>query len=84
VIHMTGASTSEDVATGLMFPIALGFGSDGNLYASVPAFGADDGSGMVVQVSGSAPATPAPASCAPIQETLRPPAPATPMASPVA
>jgi len=81
VVHQTGPSTSEDVATGLMLPIALGFSADGGLFASVPAIGSDGGQGMIVQISGP-PATAAPMDCAPVQETLSPAA--SPVASPAA
>jgi len=80
VVHMTGAATSEDVATGLMFPIALSFGPDGELYYATPAIGANMGEGMIVRLDsgmgtpvatdGAAPA------CSPIPETIAPPAPA--------
>lgn len=85
VVKQTGPSTSEDVATGLMLPIALNFGPDGGLYASMPAIGAANGEGMIAWVGGtamSASATPmAMGSCTPIPETLTA---ATPMASPMA
>jgi sugar lactone lactonase YvrE len=85
VVKQTGPSTSEDVATGLMFPISLAFGPDGGLYAAVPAIGADQGQGAIVWVGGAAMAASASApmpSCAPIEQTLSPAA--TPMATPVA
>lgn len=47
IVHQTGPNSSENVATGLMFPIALRFGPDGALYVSQPAFGADRGTGTV-------------------------------------
>ena len=87
VVKQTGKSTSEDVATGLMLPIALGFGPDGGLYASVPAIGADQGQGAIVWVGGtpmSASAATPMASCAPIPETLSPASAGTPMATPAA
>jgi hypothetical protein len=83
IVKMTGPSTSEDVATGLMLPVALGIASDGSFYVTVPAIGSDSGNGAILQVGGT-PGTPAAAACAPIPETLRGPAPATPAASPVA
>jgi len=81
VVHQTGPATSEDVATGLALPVALGFSTDGGLYASLPAIGADGGQGMIVQISGT-PAAAAPMDCAPVDETLSPAA--SPVASPVA
>src|SRR5215212_5132460 len=53
IVHQTGPSSSEDVATGLMFPIALAFGSDGDLYVSMPAFGADSGGGTISRLAGT-------------------------------
>jgi hypothetical protein len=86
VVKQTGPSTSEDVATGLMLPVALNFGPDGGLYASMPAIGAANGQGMIAWVGGTgmgASATPmaAGSACTPIAETLTA---ATPMASPMA
>jgi hypothetical protein len=74
IVRQTGPDSMEEVATGLMFPISISFGTDGALYVSMPAFGADDGSGVVARldVAGSAEATPvamaetASADCAPI------------------
>ena len=50
IVHQTGPDSSEDVATGLMFPIALAFGPDGALYVSMPAFGADSGEGTISRI----------------------------------
>jgi hypothetical protein len=50
IVHQTGPDRSENVATGLMFPIALAFGPDGALYVSMPAFGADSGEGTVSRI----------------------------------
>lgn len=73
VVKQTGMNTSEDVATGLMLPISLGFGPDGGLYASMPAIGANGGEGMIAWVGGATPeAVPMGASCVPIPETLSP------------
>src|SRR5215213_2753405 len=52
IVHQTGPSSSEDVATGLMFPIGLDFGGDGGLYVSMPAFGADNGGGTISRIDG--------------------------------
>src|SRR3954470_9772998 len=60
IVHQTGANSSEEIATGLMFPIALHVGTDGALYVSLPAFGADNGEGVVARldVAASVGATP--------------------------
>lgn len=83
VVKQTGATTSENVATGLMFPISMGFGPDGGLYVAMPAIGAENGSGAILWVGGTklsgAPST---ATCTPIAETLSPAA--TPAATPAA
>ncbi len=84
VVKQTGMNTSEDVATGLMLPVSLGFGPDGGLYASMPAIGANGGEGMIAWVGGATPGdVPTAASCLPIAETLSPmmatPAAATPI-----
>jgi hypothetical protein len=87
VVKQTGPSSSQDVATGLMLPVALGFGPDGGLYAAMPAIGANQGQGAIVWVGGTASASGAATpmtSCAPIPETLSPAMPATPMATPAA
>jgi hypothetical protein len=88
VVRMTGASTSEEVVTGLMLPIGLAIGPDGGLYVSSPAIGANMGEGVIMRVGevagmatpGAMPMPEAPATCAPIPETLAPSAPATPVA----
>jgi hypothetical protein len=51
-----------------MFPISLGFGPDGGLYVSMPAFGADNGGGTVsrLDLTGAAAAVTPVASCAPV------------------
>jgi hypothetical protein len=60
IVRQTGLDSSEVVADGLMFPISLGFGPDGALYVSMPAVGAQDGSGTIgrLDLAGGA-ATPA-------------------------
>jgi sugar lactone lactonase YvrE len=65
VVRQTGPDRSEDVATGLMFPIALRFGPDGALYVAMPAIGADQGGGMIARLpmSGEATAATAPPTC---------------------
>ncbi|MGH2560354.1 MAG: ScyD/ScyE family protein [Thermomicrobiales bacterium] len=88
VVRQTGPDTLENVASGLMLPIALDFSPDGDLYVALPALGADRGEGAIVRldlmgVPGSPAAsgsddTPA---CSPIPQTLESPhAEATPVA----
>jgi hypothetical protein len=62
IVHQTGPASAENVATGLMFPISLGFGPDGGLYVSQPAFGADTGGGTVSRLD----LTGAPAAATPV------------------
>src|SRR4051794_1776000 len=52
IVHQTGPDSSEDLATGLMFPIGLAFGADGGLYVSMPAAGADNGGGTISRIAG--------------------------------
>jgi sugar lactone lactonase YvrE len=54
IVRMTGPDTFEDVATGLMFPITLDFGPDGGLYVAMPAFGADQGEGVIARIDTAA------------------------------
>jgi hypothetical protein len=67
IVHQTGPDSAEDVATGLMFPIALAFGPDGELYVATPALGADNGGGTISRfdVMGGEAAMSASADCAP-------------------
>jgi len=60
IVRQTGPDSMEEVATGLMFPISMSFGTDGGLYVSMPAFGADNGEGVVarIDVAGAVAATP--------------------------
>ena len=87
VVMQTGPDAMEVVADGLMFPIALDLGPDGAFYLSMPAMGANDGSGVIARLGGDE-ATPAMmgAACAPIAATLFTPAatPAAGMATPIA
>jgi hypothetical protein len=53
VVRQTGPASSEDVATGLMFPIALRVGPDSALYVAMPAIGADHGGGMIARLEPS-------------------------------
>jgi hypothetical protein len=50
IVRQTGPDTGETVASGLDYPVALGFGPDGGLYVSVPAFGADEGNGEIIRL----------------------------------
>jgi hypothetical protein len=91
IVKMTGADSSEEVASGLMFPISLRIGPDGAFYVSMPAVGANDGSGSIVRIeSGMETGTPmagmmqGASNCTPIPETLYTPPAGTPMASPAA
>jgi hypothetical protein len=54
ILRQTGPDAEEVVASGLDYPVALGFGPDGGLYASVPAFGADNGTGEIIRLEASA------------------------------
>lgn len=45
IVRMTGPDTLEEVVTGIDAPVHLGFGSDGALYLTTPAFAPDDGVG---------------------------------------
>lgn len=75
---------SEVIATNLAAPIALDLGLDGtSLYVSMPAIGANDGNGVIVQFRGDA-ETVTPGECEPLAETLFVPdgGQATPVAAP--
>ncbi len=50
LVRQTGPDSQEVVVSGLMFPIALRAAPDGALYIALPALGADDGSGQIIQV----------------------------------
>jgi hypothetical protein len=50
LVRQTGPDSMEAIVSGLMFPIALDVGPNGALYIALPALGADDGSGQIVQV----------------------------------
>ena len=50
IVRQSGASSAELVAGGLDFPVAMRFGPDGMLYVALPAFGSNDGSGMLVRM----------------------------------
>ena len=78
----------EVVAEGLDFPAALGTGPDGAVYFVTGALASPTGNGAIVRYApDGSPAEPAPADCAPIEETLSSfpaptPAPAGPTATP--
>jgi sugar lactone lactonase YvrE len=55
VVRMTDTGEWEPIATGLVFPTAMTFGDDGNLYVSNFGFGFPPGAGQVVVVDMSAP-----------------------------
>jgi hypothetical protein len=65
VVRQTGPDTAEEVATGLMLPIAMAFGPDGGLYVASPAIGADNGEGVIMHLTGldGTPAIGMPAPC---------------------
>jgi hypothetical protein len=50
LVRQTGPESLEVVVSGLMFPVALRAAPDGALYIALPALGADDGSGQIVEV----------------------------------
>lgn len=53
IVRQTGPESGEDVATGLMFPITLNVGPDGELYVALPAMGAAGGSGVITRIDSS-------------------------------
>jgi plastocyanin len=70
IVMQTGPDSSQVVAGGLMFPVAMEIGPDGSFYVSTPAIGSNGGDGMIVRL-GDASSTPmSTAACAPISETL--------------
>jgi hypothetical protein len=50
IVRQTGPDSLEEVATGLLLPVSASFGPDGALYVSIPAAGADDGSGVIARL----------------------------------
>jgi hypothetical protein len=90
IVRQTGPASSDDVATGLTFPIALRFGPDGVLDVALPAIGASQGQGVIAQLAlGGATASPSAGmtrtgrTCAPLPSTVAPPhAEATPAGTP--
>jgi plastocyanin len=56
VVRQTGPDSSEPVVTNVDYPVYLGFGPDGALYLTYPAFGPDagEGQGAILRVDPSA------------------------------
>ncbi len=54
VVRQTGPDSHEAVATGLDYPVHLGFGPDGGLYVAGPAIGANDGEGTIMRIDAAA------------------------------
>lgn len=50
VVRQTGPDSAEPIAAGLMFPISLSFGPDGDLFVAMPAMGALDGEGVIARI----------------------------------
>ena len=50
LVRQVGKQRLEEVATELLYPVALDVGPDGAFYVAQPAFGADDGSGVIVRI----------------------------------
>lgn len=77
VVRMTGPDSSEDVVTGLDYPIAMKTGPDGALYVSTPAVGMNP-NGAIIRVDPTAPVPMAwdesmlsPSTCPPIPQASR-------------
>ena len=51
IIRVNGKNDYTEIATGLVFPTAMTFGSDGNLYVSHKGFGFPAGAGEIVKVT---------------------------------
>lgn len=54
LLRQTGSSSYEVVAYGLEYPIDLEIGPDGDFYASMPAFGSNAQSGMILRIPADA------------------------------
>ena len=54
VVRRTGASTLEEVATHVNYPVALAFGPDKALYVAAPALGTIDPDGYILRIDPSA------------------------------
>lgn len=50
IVQQTGLNTHEVVATGLDFPVHIGFGPDGQLYVANPALGANGNEGTILRL----------------------------------
>jgi DNA-binding beta-propeller fold protein YncE len=50
VVRLTDSGDLEEIATGLVFPTAMRFGSDGMLYVSNYGFGFPPGAGQIVKI----------------------------------
>jgi plastocyanin len=84
LVMQTGPDTAEVVAGGLMFPVAMEIGPDGNFYIAMPALGANGGEGAIAVIAGAGTpvAAPTAAACSPIPETLSAAPAGTPEAAP--
>ncbi|HYM83140.1 MAG TPA: ScyD/ScyE family protein, partial [Candidatus Dormibacteraeota bacterium] len=51
VVRLNRDGTFATIASGLMFPTAMTFGPDGNLYVSTFGFGGPPGAGTIVKVT---------------------------------
>ena len=51
IIRINGKNDYTEIATGLVFPTAMTFGSDGNLYVSHKGFGMPPGAGEIEKVT---------------------------------
>jgi hypothetical protein len=51
LVRQAGKRRLEEVATGLLYPVAVDIGPDGAFYVAQPAFGAHDGSGVIVRIA---------------------------------
>lgn len=71
VVRQIGPDSAEDVVTGLSLPIAMDFGPDGALYIAGPAFGADNGEGVILRVDVEAGTTVDAAAAEPVAATCR-------------
>lgn len=66
IVRQTGPNSQAVVVDGIDAPVMLGFGPDGALYVTLPAFGANHGEGMLARVTaGGEPGTAVPAACPP-------------------
>ena len=49
VVRQSGPDSSEEVITGLTYPIAMAFGPDSALYVATPGFASDNGEGEILR-----------------------------------